>query len=101
MGTAAWLVWQADGFYSSRVALTLYLAQLVFNAVWSWLFFEWRWGGLAFADIVVLWALIVATLVAFHRVRVVAGWLVVPYLLWVTFATVLNFVLWRMNPEIL
>jgi tryptophan-rich sensory protein len=73
----------------------------VFNALWSWLFFAWNLGVLALADIVVLWILIVATLVSFWRVRPIAGALLIPYLLWVSFATILNFSLWQLNPQVL
>ena len=101
MGIAAWLVWRVDGFRASRAALTLFLVQLAVNALWSWLFFAWQLGALAFADIVVLWLLIVATLVSFWRVRPLAGILLLPYLLWVSIATALNFSLWHLNPNVL
>lgn len=101
MGIAAWLVWRADGFRPAKVALTLFLIQLTLNASWSWLFFGWRQGALAFLDILLLWLLIAATLAAFWRIRPVAGVLLVPYLLWVGFASVLNYSIWRLNPRIL
>jgi tryptophan-rich sensory protein len=101
MGIAAWLVWRSGGFSANRQALSLFLLQLAFNALWSWLFFAWKLGGLAFAEIVVLWFLIAATLVSFWRVRKLAGALLIPYLAWVGFASVLNFALWRLNPGIL
>ncbi len=99
MGIAAWLIWRADGFRPVRGALTLFLAQLALNALWSWLFFGWHRGALAFADIVLLWVLIIATLIAFWRVRALAGWLLVPYLLWVSFASALNYAVWQLNPQ--
>ncbi len=101
MGLAAWLVWRVGGFRAARSALTLFLAQLALNALWSWLFFGWHRGGLAVADILVLWALIVATLIAFWRIRQLAGVLLVPYLVWVTFAAVLNYAMWQLNPQVL
>jgi tryptophan-rich sensory protein len=101
MGIAAWLVWRVGGFRAARTALTLFLVQLALNALWSWLFFAWHRGGLALADIVVLWAAIAATLVAFWRIRPLAGALLVPYLLWVSFATALNLAVWRLNPQLL
>jgi tryptophan-rich sensory protein len=67
--------------------------------LWSWLFFTWRRGGLAFAEIVVLACLIVATTVAFARVRTLAAVLLVPYLAWVIYATALTYALWRSNAE--
>ena len=101
MGVAAWLVWRSGGFRSNREALMLFLLQLAFNALWSWLFFAWHLGAAAFADVLVLWVLIVATLVFFWRVRPLAGSLLIPYLLWVTFASALNYSLWQLNPQIL
>ena len=101
MGIAAWLVWRVGGFRVARTALTLFLVQLAVNALWSWLFFGWHLGGVAFADIALLWVLIVATLVAFWRVRPLAGVLLVPYLLWVSFAFALNYSVWQLNPQVL
>jgi len=101
MGIAAWLVWRTGGFGANRQALTLFLLQLAFNALWSWLFFSWSLGFLALVDITVLWTLIVATLVSFWRVRPLAGALLIPYLLWVSFALALNYMLWQLNPQIL
>jgi tryptophan-rich sensory protein len=62
------------------------------------LFFGWHRGALAFADILLLWLLIATTLIAFYRVRAFAGWLLVPYLTWVSFAAVLNYAVWQLNP---
>jgi translocator protein len=101
MGIAAWLVWRVGGFRAAKGALTLFLVQLAFNALWSWLFFGWHRGDLAFADILLLCALIVATLIAFWRIRPLAGALLVPYLLWVTFASALNYSIWQLNPQVL
>jgi benzodiazapine receptor len=101
MGLAAWLVWRSGGFGPNRQALTLFLLQLMFNALWSWLFFNWNLGVMALADIVMLSILIVATLVSFWRVRPLAGVLLIPYLLWVSFASVLNYSLWQLNPQVL
>ena len=101
MAIAAWLVWRIGGFRAARTALILFLAQLAVNALWSWLFFGWHWGGLAFVDIGLLWVLIVATLVAFWRIRLLAGVLLIPYLLWVSFALALNYSVWQLNPQIL
>jgi translocator protein len=101
MGIAAWLVWRRGGWAAQRLPLMLFVAQLVLNAAWSWLFFVWRIGGAAFGDIVLLWLLIAATLACFWRVRMVAGALLIPYLAWVGFAAALNYSLWRLNPQTL
>ena len=101
MGVAAWLVWRVDGFRAARGALLLFMLQLALNALWSWLFFAWHLGALALADIVLLWALILATLIAFWRVRPWAGALLVPYLAWVSVAAALNYAVWQLNPQLL
>ena len=101
MAIAAWLVWRKGGFHAHRIALSLFLTQLLFNALWSWLFFAWRLGGPAFADILLLWGLILATLIAFWHVQRLAGILLVPYLLWVSFAAFLNYAVWQLNPALL
>jgi len=101
MAISAWLVWREGGWRRQRSVLILFVIQLTFNALWSWLFFAWHRGGLAFADIVLLWLLIVATLIGFWRVRPLAGVLLLPYLCWVSFASALNFAVWHLNPQIL
>lgn len=101
MAVAAWWVWRAGGFGVHRGALGLFLLQLGVNALWSWLFFAWQLGLWALLDITVLLPLILATLIAFWRVRPLAGLLLVPYLLWVMFAAGLNYALWQLNPELL
>lgn len=100
-GVAAWLIWMRRGSRLVCLALAIFVAQLALNALWSWLFFGWRLGSLAFLDIVVLWVLIAATLVLFWRIRPLAGWLLAPYLAWVSFASALNYQIWRMNPSLL
>lgn len=101
MGIAVWLVWLRTGLSGGKSAIALFIVQLIANALWSWLFFKWRLGGLAFLEILVLWCLIAATIVSFWRIRKPAAALLFPYLAWVTFASVLNFAIWRMNPNLL
>lgn len=97
MGVAAWLVWRRAGLRDGAAALTLFGVQLALNAAWSWLFFGFRLPGVAFVELLVLWAAIAATLVAFWRTTLAAGLLMVPYLAWVSFAAALNLALWRLN----
>jgi benzodiazapine receptor len=99
MGVAAWLVWRSPG--SKGAALGFFGAQLAANALWSWLFFAWHRGALATIDVLVLLALILATVVAFWRIRRLAALLLVPYLLWVSFAAMLTWAVWRANPALL
>ena len=98
MGAAAFLVWRA-GLSSSRVrvALALFSVQLALNFAWSWLFFGIHQPGWAFAEIVALWIAIAATIAAFFGVSRAAGWLMTPYLAWVTFAAALNLAVWQLN----
>ena len=98
---AAWLVWKDAGFRGASLALSMMIAQLAANALWTWIFFAWHRGALALFEIIVLWILIVITMTLFWRVRPVAGALFVPYLLWVTFATALTYSMWQRNPQVL
>ncbi len=97
MGVAAWLVWRRGGFQEARGALALFLVQLLLNALWSWVFFGLQQPGWAFLELSLLWLAIAATLAAFWRLVPAAGWLLAPYLAWVSFAGVLNFALWHLN----
>jgi translocator protein len=90
MGIAAWRVWKDRGFSGATVPLSLFAAQLVVNAIWTPLFFGAGLLGWALVDILVLNLLLGATIVAFSRVDRPAGLLLVPYILWVLFATALN-----------
>jgi tryptophan-rich sensory protein len=101
MAISAWLIWRTHGFTAGRTALALFLVQLVLNALWSWLFFVWHEGDLAFAEVVVLWVLIVATIVAFWRLNRIPALLMLPYLAWVSFATALTYATWQLNPGLL
>ena len=97
MAVAAWLVWRRAGFMRAGVALSLFIAQLVLNALWSYLFFGAHRADLAFFEIVVLWAVILVIAVLFWREVRAAGVLMLPYLAWVGFAACLNFALWQLN----
>jgi tryptophan-rich sensory protein len=101
MGIAAWLVWRVRGFAQASPALWLFLGQLAVNSLWSWLFFFWHQGMLAFVEVLLLWALILATVVSFWRIRKLSAALLIPYFLWVTFASLLTFSVWRQNPHVL
>ncbi len=97
MGVAAWLVWQRYGLAGAVWPLGLFILQLVLNTLWSYLFFGLKNPGGAFLDIVALWLSILATLIAFWQYYPPAGKLLLPYLLWVTFAVYLNLQFWRLN----
>lgn len=95
MAIAAWLVWKRVGFGRP---LKLYFVQLALNAAWTPIFFGAHQLGWGLFEIVALWIAILMTLLTFRRVNPTAGWLFMPYLAWVTFATSLNFAIWRLNP---
>ncbi len=99
MAVALWLVWRGrqDDSAMRRTALRLFWVQFALNLLWSPLFFGLHSPGLAFADICLLWMAVLATALAFGRVRPLAGYLLVPYVLWVSFALVLNGTIWLMN----
>lgn len=101
MGIAAWLVWRERDANHVGAALTLFVAQLCANALWSWLFFAWRNGAFALAEVLVLLALIAATITVFWRIRRLAGVLMLPYLAWVGLASALTWAVWKSNPEVL
>ena len=98
MAVAAWMVWKARDFVGARVALILFLVQLALNALWTWLFFAWHQGALAFVEVLVLWVTVAMTMNLFRRVRPMAGTLLIPYLGWVTFAAALTYAVWKANP---
>jgi tryptophan-rich sensory protein len=100
-GISAWLVWRERHARGRRGALAAFLVQLAVNALWSWLFFAWGRGSLAFGEVVLLFALVGVTAVLFWRVRRLAAALLLPYWLWVGFATALTYAIWQRNPQIL
>ena len=101
IGVSAWLVWRERRSSRVTVALSLWAVQHLLNGLWSWLFFAWHRGAWAFAEVVLLWGFIIATVVTFWRVKPLAGLLLVPYLLWVAYAAALTYAVWQRNPAIL
>lgn len=98
MGVAAWLVWRQGGWAAQSGRLRVFLLQLLLNAAWSPLFFGLHRPGWALVDLVLLWIAVGYTLVTFRQASVWAALLLAPYWAWLTFAAVLNFTLWRLNP---
>jgi benzodiazapine receptor len=98
MAVAAWLVWkQGIGAPGVKLALAVFLVQLILNALWSVFFFGLRSPLAGLVDIIVLWLAILATTIFFFRVSVPAGFLLLPYIAWVTFAAILNAAILRLN----
>ena len=94
---AGWLVWNTAGFGGGGWPLAFYALQLLLNALWTPVFFGLHRPDLGFAVIALLWLTIAATIVAFALVNGVAAMLMIPYLAWVSFASLLNFAVWRRN----
>jgi tryptophan-rich sensory protein len=97
MAVAAWLVWRHAGLSFARLPLTLFIIQLALNVAWSGIFFGLRVPGAAFLEVVLLWIFILLTAMAFWPVSRTACGLMVPYLVWVTYASALNAAIWRLN----
>jgi tryptophan-rich sensory protein len=97
MAFSAWLVWRGSNWSAARFALLLFAIQLVLNMLWSAMFFGMRRIGPAFAEILLLWMMIIATTVAFYSLSLLAAWLLIPYVAWVGLASYLNFRIWQMN----
>jgi translocator protein len=97
MAFAAWLIWRQLGLAGAKVPLAIFAIQLALNSLWSFIFFGLQKPGYAAMEITVFWLAIIATMITFWRFSSLAGAMLIPYLLWVSFAAVLNFSIWRMN----
>lgn len=98
MGIAAFLVWKKGlGRKDVRIALGIFLVQLILNTFWSIIFFGLHSPGGALIEIVFLWLAILVTIIAFAKISKPAAWLLVPYIAWVSFAAYLNFMIWTLN----
>lgn len=94
MAVAAWNIWRQTGIAGAKLPLGLFVVQLTLNSLWSVMFFGLHSPG---AELLLLWAAILTPLITFWQWSKLAGWLLVPYLAWVSFATVLNVTIWRLN----
>ena len=98
MGVATFLVWKVGAANANvKTALIIFGIQLIFNMLWTYLFFGLNLRGVAFVEIILLWGLILTNIILYWRIKPVAGILLLPYILWVSFASVLNFSIWRLN----
>ena len=97
MALSAWLLWREFGFRTALVPLSLFVLQLTMNAGWTWLFFGRHRPDLALAESIVFWIVLLGTVLSFWSLLPAAGAILLPYLLWVSFATFLNFTIWRLN----
>jgi translocator protein len=98
MGIAMYIVWKWEGDKQvKRTALFLYVVQLTLNFAWSFIFFKLQQPGWAFAEIIAMWVMILLTIIWFSKISKTAAWLLVPYIGWVSFASVLNYHIWQLN----
>lgn len=97
MGVSLFLIWQQKEKTDIKPALGIFAVQLILNTLWSVIFFGLHQPFFAFIEIIALWASILMTILVFHKVSGIAAYLLIPYFLWVSFAGILNFFLWRMN----
>ena len=98
MGIALFLVWKADADKSiKQTAIILFTLQLALNFFWSIIFFKLQQPGWAFVEIILMWLMILLTILWFGKINATAAWLLVPYICWVSFASVLNYSIWKLN----
>ena len=98
MGIALFLVWRSNADRSVKhTALVLFAIQLALNFAWSFIFFSLQQTGRAFAEIILMWLTILLTIAWFGKISKTAAWLLVPYICWVSFASVLNYYIWQLN----
>lgn len=98
MGISLFLIWRKGLNYKNvRIALIIFAAQLILNIFWSILFFGLKSPLAGFIEILILWVVILLTIVSFYKLSGTAGILLIPYILWVSFAAILNFFLWSLN----
>ena len=99
MGIALFLVWNSGAAEDVKsTAVTLYIVQLALNFLWSFVFFYAQQPGWALVNIILMWIFIFLTILWFGKISSLSAWLLVPYICWVSFATVLNFAIWKLNP---
>ncbi len=98
MGIALFLVWKAEADKTiKQTAIILFIVQLTLNFFWSFIFFKLQQPGWAFAEICLMWLMILITIIWFGKISPAAAWLLVPYICWVSFASVLNYSIWKLN----
>lgn len=97
MGISLYLILQSPKTDSRNTALIIFAFQMALNFSWSFLFFYFKWPGIAFIEIIVMWVAIIIMILTFYRISNTAAYLQIPYLLWVSFASILNGCIWYLN----
>ncbi|MFA5318080.1 MAG: TspO/MBR family protein [Patescibacteria group bacterium] len=96
MGIALYLIW-INKNKNKQTAYLFFALQIIFNIIWSWLFFTLHNPLYAFVEIIFLWILILLNIIYFYKINKIAGWLLIPYILWVSFAAALNYFIFILN----
>ena len=98
MGIALFLIWKSSANKDvKQTAILLFSIQLILNFFWSFIFFNQQQPGWALVEIIILWSAILITIFSFSKINNTASWLLVPYISWVSFATILNYTIWKLN----
>lgn len=97
MGISLYLVWKQPVSEARNSAIWIFALQLTLNFFWSIIFFYWHQIGIALIEIIVLWGLILLMIYRFYHINPTAAWLNIPYIMWVSFATILNAAYWKLN----
>lgn len=97
MGISCYMVWTQEPSWQRNITLGVFLVQLLLNFAWSFIFFYWKSLGWAFVEIVVLWIAIIAMIFTMYTIKPLAAFIQIPYLLWVSFAAILNLAFYKLN----
>ena len=97
MGIAAWMMWKIDEVSISGTEFRWFFVQLILNALWSWVFFGMHLISTGLAEILLLWVAVAFCVMLFWRRNKIAGALLIPYWLWISYASALNFAIWQLN----
>jgi tryptophan-rich sensory protein len=97
MGISAWLMWKMKEVSIRSTEFTWFFVQLILNALWSWVFFGMHLISTGLAEVFLLWISLVFTILLFWNKNRTAGLLLIPYLLWISYASALNFAIWQLN----
>ena len=97
MGVGLFLVWQSRSDEKRKEAIVMFFIQLALNAIWPVIFFGLHSPGISFSEIIILWFAIFGTIIAFYKISKTAAILLIPYIIWVSFAAILNYSIWLLN----
>jgi translocator protein len=97
MGISFYLIWKNENSSVTKIPIIIFIVHLFLNSIWTIIFFGFKSPGFAFIEIIILWILILICIIQFYPISTTASVLLIPYLLWVSFASVLNFTIWKLN----